>query len=49
METGTKKKNIKKNSFSNFMFKYKTNEEAKGRNIDMATATLEAGKIWQVT
>lgn len=39
----------KKNGFSNFMFAYKSLEKDKGRDIDLSTATLEAGKIWQVS
>lgn len=38
----------KYNSFARFMFDYKTQEEAKGRTMDMATVTLEAGRIWEV-
>lgn len=41
-------KKTKANSFSRFMFQYRDKEQAKGRKIDLNTATLEAGKIWQV-
>lgn len=44
---GTKK--TKLNNFSRFMFAYKAKEQAKGRNIDMNTATIEAGMIWAVS
>ena len=35
------------NAFAKFMFNYKKEQESKGRVIDMATATSEAGDLWK--
>lgn len=42
------KKKGSSNGFSRFMFSYKSQEKAKGRDLDMATVTSEAGALWEV-
>lgn len=37
------------NGFASFMFEYRAQEKASGRDLDMSTLTIEAGKIWQVS
>lgn len=37
------------NGFASFMFEYKSQEKANGRDLDMNTVTVEAGKLWQVS
>lgn len=42
------KKKASSNGFSSFMFSYKAQEKAKGRDLDMGSVTVEAGTIWDV-